>query len=82
MNITIFDFAIIVLPLVILLSALLSRVRASLSRQMDEVSEAKKALRPTHIEVLRAKANRNLIPAARLRGGSRIDPSSLIEQAT
>jgi hypothetical protein len=65
MNITILDFAIIALPLVILISALLSRVRASLSRPMDEVSEAKKALRQAHIEMLRAKASRNLIPLSR-----------------
>ncbi len=38
MNITILDFAIVAVPLVILLTALRSCVRASLSRQMDEVS--------------------------------------------
>lgn len=62
MNITILDFVIIAVPLVILLTALLSRLRASLSSQVAEVSDAKQALLQEHIETLRAKSKRNPIP--------------------
>lgn len=65
MNITILDFAIIAVPIVILLAALLSRLRASLSRPMDEVSEAKQTVLQGYIETLRAKSKRNLIPLSK-----------------
>ena len=62
MNITILDFAIIAVPLVIVIAALVSRFRARISRQTDEVNEGRKAVLETHIRAIRARADRNLIP--------------------
>ena len=67
MNITILDFAIIAVPLVILSMALVSRVRGTLSRREDEVNRARKALRRAHIEALQAKANQTLTPVSKPR---------------
>lgn len=80
MKITVLDFAIVALPLVIVLATLLSRVRASLRRQAEVVSDAKKALLQAHIEALQAKANRNLTPLRRL-GQAYDRPASLLMQA-
>ncbi len=77
MNITILDFAVVAVPLVILVAALLSRVRESMSRQTDEVSEVKKAFLQARIAMLRAKANRNLIFLGRPHSARRNQPRSL-----
>lgn len=81
MTITILDFAIVAVPLVILLAALLSRVRERLRQQTDEVNGVKAAILQEHIETLRAKANRNLIRSRNSRDGRLSKPRRPLIQA-
>ena len=73
MKLTILDFAVIAVPLVIALIARFSRPR-EISRQSDQVTEARKPLLKAHIKTIQAKANRNLIPVNTPRGVRRRDP--------
>lgn len=77
MNITILDFAIVVAPLGILAAVVLSRVRESMSQQIEKVSAVKRGVLRAHIEMLRAKANRNVISLRRPPNGMRKEPRSL-----
>ena len=51
MKLTIFDFAVIAVPLVIALIARFSRPR-EISRQSDQVTEARKSLLKAHIKTI------------------------------
>ena len=73
MKLTILDLAVIAVPLVIALIARFSRSR-EISRQSDQVTEARKPLLKAHIKTIQAKANRNLIPVNKPRGVQRRDP--------
>jgi len=55
MKLTILDFAVIAVPLVIALIARFSRPR-EISRQSDQVTEARKPLLKAHIKTIQAKS--------------------------
>lgn len=81
MNITILDIAIIALPLVIVIAALLSRFRESISRQTHEINEMRKAVLRKHVQEIQARAQRNLVPLNSSRDLHRSDPAEILIQA-
>lgn len=79
MTITILDFLIVTVPLVVLAAALLSRVRESLNRRQDAVNEVKKVIRQAHIDTLQEQASRNRIQLSRRRERQSRPPTFLAQ---
>lgn len=82
MNITILDFAIIAVPLAIVITALVSSVGTGMmSRQRREISETSKAVLKKHIQEIQARARRNLVPLNSSRDLHRSDPAEILIRA-
>lgn len=81
MNITILDFAIIAVPLAIVMAALVSRLRTKISLQTDEVNEMRKAVLKKHIQEIQARAQRNPVPLGSSRDVHRSEPADFLIRA-